>query len=186
MDKKPKVDLFNKYKCEKKPFNKVETFKKNAQKGGEQFKYSLSDLPMWDNIVKLWKEGHNVLLYNIDSPKDVFHENFPAWLYAYPCIKKNWLWWVRIYLRERYMAQNLRQILEKNKQMKEPVIAIFVESFHWIHVKFLLTNPSKTKIWKYYFGRFREIDMKNIKGEVRKANTVFYKHWIKFHPRNKF
>jgi len=173
--------IFNKYSCENKPIKLVrenQDFLKKVSKihgNGDV----LSDVLMWDNIVKLWNEGHNVLLYDIDGPDDLRREFFEVWKYMYPCATKNWLWWVRIYLREKYMAENVKWILEKNKSKENLKIAVFIESFHWIHVKFLLKNLSKKQIWEYYFKKFKEVDTKNISQKIKEQNKVFFKYWKK-------
>lgn len=180
MRKTPSLD-YNKYSCEKKPYNLVKNYQKQLKKVAKipGLGDALSDVPLWENIMKLWKENNNVLVYNIDGPHDLRKEFFEVWKYMYPCALKNWLWWVRIYLREKYMAQNMKWVLEKNKKMDKATIAIFLQSWHWRHVKFLMTNPSKKQIWDYYFGRFKEVTPKNITAKIKKLNKVFYKHWQK-------
>ena len=77
------------------------------------------------------------------------------------------------------MAKNIKWVIEKNKNKEKLTIAIFLESFHWEHVKFLLKNPSKEKIWQYYFGKFKEVNQKNIAKKIKEKNIVFYKYWNK-------
>lgn len=178
--------IYNKYSCSKKPFDLVQKYKKeliiNSKKPGNGD--ALSDIRLFDNIMTLWKKGHNVLLYNVDGPDDLRREFFEVWKYMYPSSIHNWLWWIRIYLREKYMSKNIQWILNKNKDKKNIVIAIFLQSWHWKHVKFLLSNPSKNEIWKYYFSRFKEVNKKNIAEKIRKENKVFYKYWVKMSDFN--
>ena len=77
------------------------------------------------------------------------------------------------------MTKNIKWVLEKHKDRKKMKIAIFIESFHWIHVKFLLKNPSKKRIWEYYFKRFQDINIKNISQKIKQQNKIFYKYWEK-------
>ncbi len=173
--------IFNKYDCQNKPTKLVREFQKELRKNSKTPGNgdALSDIPVWENIMRLWKEGHNVLLYNVDGRTELRKEFFEVWKYMYPCATKNWLWWVRIYLREKYMAKNIKWVIEKNKNKEKLTIAIFLESFHWEHVKFLLKNPSKEKIWQYYFGKFKEVNQKNIAKKIKEKNIVFYKYWNK-------
>jgi len=178
--------IYNKYSCNKKPFNLVQKYKKelivNSKKPGNGD--AISDVRLFDNIMALWNKGHDVLLYNVDGPNDLRREFFEVWKYMYPSALKNWLWWVRIYLREKYMAKNIQWVLEKNKDKESVVIAIFLQSFHWKHVQFLLKNPSKKEIWKYYFSKFKEVNEKSITEKIMKENKVFYKYWLKMSDFN--
>jgi hypothetical protein len=173
--------IYNKYACKDKPIKLVheqQDFLRKMSKihgNGD----ALSDVLVWNNIMKLWKEGHNVLLYNIDGPTELRREFFEVWKYMYPCATRNWLWWVRIYLREKYMIKNFKWVLEKHKDKEKITIAIFVESFHWTHVKFLLKNSSRKQIWEYYFKRFQDVNIKNISQKISHQNKVFYKYWEK-------
>ena len=173
--------IYNKYNFGNKPIKLVREKQKwlkkvsNVPGNGD----ALSDIKQWDNIVKLWSMGHNVLIYNTDGPDKLRTEFFQVWKYMYPCALKNWLWWVRIYLREKYMAENVRWVLKRNENKEKLVILVFLQNFHWIHVKFLLTDPSKKQIWKYYFNRFKEITPKNITQKIKEQNRVFYDYWKK-------
>lgn len=171
--------IYNKYSCQNKPLDlirkKQDRYKKTSMVPGNGD--ALSDIKLWDNIIKLWNEGHDVLIYNVDGPERLRTEFFQVWKYMYPCALKNWLWWVRIYLREKYMVKNIRWVLEKHKDRGRLTIAIFLQSWHWKHVKFLLTNPSKKQIWLYYFNSFKEISPENITQKIKEQNKVFYKYW---------
>lgn len=139
-----------------------------------------SDMLMWENIEAIQKSGRKISVYKIDGPIDLVSENFTVWRNMYPCALKNWLWWVQIFLREHYMANNMRWILKKHQAKKDLKILVFLQSFHWNHVGFLLKNPAKKKIWRYYFGKFKEISPENIADRIKKQNKIFYKHWKKF------
>jgi hypothetical protein len=67
--------------------------------------------------------------------------------------------------------------LERHKNKEELIIAVFLQSFHWTHVKFLLSNPSKKQIWQYYFSKFREVKQENITQKIKEQNKIFYKYW---------
>ncbi len=138
-----------------------------------------SDIRMWKNVDELKKNGHNILVYKIDAPNDLTNSFFNVWRHMYPCALKNWLWWVQIYLREKYMTRNIKWILKNYKIKKNPTILIFLQSFHWDHVKFLLKKSSFEKTWKYYFGKFFEINPRNIAKKIRAENKIFYKYWKK-------
>lgn len=173
--------IFNEYSTENKPVKEVLAIQKNLRMNARKpgLGDALSDVKTWENIMRLWREGHEVLVYNVDAPKELRKEFFEVWRHMYPCALKNWLWWVRIYLREVIMARHIRNILKKYKAKENPIILICLQSFHWEHVKFLLDNPSKGDIWKYYFSKFKEVSRKNIAGKIKKENKIFYMYWKK-------
>ena len=147
--------------------------------------WAKSDQTTRKNIVKLWKRGHQVLMFSTDGPPELTGELLFVWKHTYPCAMRNWVWWVQIYLREKYMARNIRWVLDNYKEKEKPVILIFLQSFHWRHVRFLLKNPSKKEIWEYYFGRFAdEVTRKDISIQIKNLNKVFYKYWKKISDFN--
>ena len=167
--------IFNKYSPANKPLKKLPKFSRETFIINPWVK---SDIVMWNNIAYLWgKEKHQVLLYPVDAPTELVKEWFLVWDNMYPCALKNWLWWTRIYLRERYMAKNIQWILSHYLLKKKPTILIFLQSFHWKHVKFLLENPSAKQIWNYYFGRFKNLQPFLVPQTLKKENMIFYKHW---------
>lgn len=173
--------IFNRYDCKHKPLKMVRKLQKTLKEVSKEPGNgdAAADVPLWENIIKLWGEGHNVLLYYTDGPTELRREFFEVWKYMYPCAIKNWLWWVRIYLREKYMAKYIRWILDHNKNRKGLTVAIFLESFHWRHIKFLLNNPTKKQVWDYYFGKFPEINPKNIAQKIKTENLLFGRYWKK-------
>ncbi len=169
---------FNNFEALKKPKRLYDKMIKNLS--GNILKihpWVKADQFVWENINELWNKNHQVLLYRVDAPSELTREWLDVWMGSYPCIEKNWIWWVKIYLREKIMAKNIKYILNNYKEKNNPNILIFLQSFHWEHVRFLLTNPTKNEIWKYYFGNFREINKKNIGNKIKKINKVFYKYW---------
>ena len=59
------------------------------------------------------------------------------------------------------MEKNVEWALQ-DCTIKKPTVLIFLQSFHWEHVKFLVKKPNKDEIWDYYFGKFSEINKKQI------------------------
>lgn len=173
--------IFNKYDALKKPKDLV---KKRLKKFPDEIlkiqPWVRADTIMWENIADLWAKDLQVFIYAVDAPNELTSECLDVWKHAYPCVKKNWLWWVKIYLRERIMANNVQWILHNYKGKENPTTLIFLQSFHWDHVKFLLKNPNKEKIWNYYFGKFPEINRSDIAIKIQSLNKVFYKYWNKF------
>jgi hypothetical protein len=171
---------FNKYDALKKPRGmareRVKGFSDEVLKTHPWVK---ADTIMWKNITGLWAKNHQVLVYAVDAPSELTSEWLDVWRHMYPCVKRNWAWWVQIYLRERMMANNIQWILQNYKEKKKPTILIFLQSFHWGHVKFLLNNPSKNEIWNYYFDKFPEINKYNISMKIKNLNKIFYKYWKK-------
>lgn len=174
-NKKTPDTIFNKYSPADKPLKKLPKFSKETLLIAP---WAKSDVVMWNNIAYLWKKKeHQVFIYKVDAPSELVNEWFSVWENMYPCALKNWLWWARIYLRERYMAKNIQWVLSQYQLKKRPIILIFLQSFHWEHVKFLLQNPSAKQIWNYYFGRFNNLRPSVVAQTLRKQNRVFYKHW---------
>ena len=172
------------------PFNKYGALNKPKEMVAERLKefpdevlkihpWVKADTIMWRNVASLWAQDHQVLIYVVDAPSELTNEWLEVWKHTYPCVKKNWVWWVKIYLRERIMANNVRWMLNNYKE-KNPTILVFLQSFHWDHVKFLLKNPSKDEIWNYYFGKFSAVNKDNIEEKIKSLNKVFYKYWKRF------
>lgn len=173
--------IFNKYDALMKPKAMV---RKRLQKFPEEIlkihPWVKADQIMWKNVANLWAKDHQILIYAVDAPSELTSEWLDIWKNSYLSVKKNWIWWVQIYLRERIMANNIKWILHNYKADKNPITLIFLQRFHWDHVKFLLNNPSKKEIWNYYFGKFTEINGLNIAIKIKNSNKIFYKYWKKF------
>lgn len=143
--------------------------------------FSKSDLIMWKNIEYLWRKKIKTKVYAIDGPGELTGQFDLAWHNTYPCAAKNWFWWVKIYLRERLMAKHIEEALNSYEEGKNPTVLVFLQSFHWQHVKFLLTRPSKEKIWRHYFGKFeKEVSPRTIPKILKKESKIFYQYWQKF------
>jgi len=172
--------IYNKYNCINKPYGLIkEHIKKVRRSARNNYPEALADIPIWENIAKLWKDNHNVFVYRVDIAKEFRLELFDVWQWSYPCIKKNWFWWVPMYIREKIMAKNINWILQKHKNEKNLTIAIFIQKEHWGRIKFLMKNPSKKKIWNLYFGKFKEISPKNITQKIKEINKMYYKYWMR-------
>ena len=170
--------VFNRYDPDKKPLKEVERIKRGLKIAARKFPYALSDVPVWENIEKLWHAGHNVLLFNVDGAEELRRDYFKlAHGLTYDEQRKTPIFWVHCYLREIAMANYIRRILNNYKEKQDPVVAVFLQSIHWQHVKFLLKDPSQKKIWNYYFGRFPKINPGNIASAIRKQSPVHYKYW---------
>ncbi len=169
---------FNNYSALKKPKKlvrgRLKEFSKEVLKIHPWVK---ADTIMWKNIVNLWEKNHQIFVYTVDAPNELTREWLEVWSHMYPCAEKNWLWWVKIYLREKIMAKNIQWILDNYQKKETPKILIFLQNFHWDHVKFLLNKPTKKEIWNYYFGNFPEIDKQSIGLRISKLNKLFYKYW---------
>ena len=171
---------FNQYGALQKPHKMVEErLKRFPRKVLKIHPWAKSDEMMWRNIVGLWREDHQIMVYAVDGPNELTREWLDVWKYSYPCIKKNWLWWVQVYLRERIMANNIRWILHNYKEKESPVVLVFLQSFHWQNVRFLLENPGKKQIWNHYFAGFSEVNRSNIVLKIKDLNKIFYKYWQK-------
>lgn len=144
----------------------------------EKYPWTESDNYMWDNIAESWEAKHKILVYAVDGPQDLVGK-----ANIYPCNEKNprkttnLFWWVRIYLRDIFMAKNIETILKRIKTKNEPLVLVFLQSFHWNDAKFLLSRPSKKKIWDFYFGRFEKLTTQDLKKSIQKENKILYKYW---------
>lgn len=174
---------FNKFKPGRKPEALFNAVQKEHRKTAKRYPWVLSDVRTYDNIRKLWKKGHDIKLFNVDGPPELLRvdlKKFSARGEPGPERRgTHLLWWVRIYLREKIMTKYIQQILEQEGSKKDAIILVFLQSFHWRNVKFLLTDPPKKAIWRYYFGKFRTIDTKNIAAVLRDENDTLFKHWKK-------
>ena len=144
----------------------------------EKYPWIGSDVYMWRNIKELRRNGYPMAVYGVDGPSDLVKK-----ANIYPCNNKypektaNLFWWVRIYLRERFMARNIKRILKKYTGNKNPVILVFLQSFHWDHVKFLLSRPSRRKVWNFYFGRFKDFNSRNASKILKVEDKTLFKYW---------
>ena len=144
----------------------------------KKYPWTESDNFMWDNIAGLWKKKYKTLVFPVDGPHDLLID-----AYVYPCNEKqprkttNLFWWTRIYLRECFMTKNISKASGQYKQKQKPVILIFLQSFHWYDVKFLLSKPSKQKIWDFYFGRFKKLNRRDMPAILKKENKILFKYW---------
>lgn len=176
--------IYNNYSTKDKPLEKIKEQEESLQKQLVSQPWAQADITMWKNIAKLWQEGHECLVYRTDAPSELANEWFLVWKNMYPCATKNWLWWVKIYLREKYMAENIKWILANYKTKADPTVLVFLQSFHWRHVKFLLKDPPPEKEWQYYFGKFDKITPGLVKETIQKLNSVFYKYWLEQRGEN--
>ncbi len=171
---------FNKYPALKKPKALVKARTKEFPAAVLKIHpWAKADTIMWRNIAKLWSQGHQTLVYSVDAPNELTRQWLDVWRHLYPDVKRSWVWWVQIYLRERIMTKNINWLLKHYKEKKDPTILVFLQSEHWDHVRFQLKNPTQEQIWKYYFGKFPEVTKKDIAERIKVLNPVFYKYWKK-------
>ncbi len=143
--------------------------------------WAAADTYMWREIAKLWSEGKQIYVYPTDGPGELLSEWRDVWEHLYPQATKNWVWWVQIYLRERLMANNIKWVMNKHVDIPRPVINVYLQYFHWKHVKFLLTEPSVDEIWDYYFSHFvADVGRDDIGPRIKKLNSLFYRYWQKY------
>lgn len=143
--------------------------------------WAAADVYMWREIAACWAAGHQIYVYPTDGPHELLSEWREVWEHMYPQATKNWVWWVQIYLRERLMANHILWVMDKHANLSKPVVNVYLQAFHWRHVRFLLSNPTPDEIWKYYFERFSDdITREQITGSIKKLNRVFYTYWQQF------
>jgi len=173
---------YNKFIPSEKPLNELKKQKQELLQVAKKFPWVESDIYVYDNIATLWKEGHDVKLYNVDGPPELLRIKFGEdndWNPKPYRRGTNLYWWVRIYLRDTIMTKNIQQVLSQYKNKKDLTILIFLQSFHWRNVKFQLSKPTTRQMWDYYFSGFSSLNEKNIKLQIKKENKVLYKYWNK-------
>lgn len=178
-DKNDWSNIFNHYSPDKKPLNKVNQIIKIIKKAAIKEPYAASDISVWKNIIKMWEKGINTQVYFIDAPQNLRH-NSPFLGKKYSKIYRDWLFWIYLYIRESYMKKYLEIALNEYKEKKNPTVCVFLQSIHWEHVKFLLTNPTKKQIWKYYFERFKNMKpTKDIENQIKDRSKIVNDYWKK-------
>ena len=60
--------VFNRYSPGQKTTERGRAENARLKIAAQKYPYALSDVHIWENIEKLWRSGHNVLLFNIDGP----------------------------------------------------------------------------------------------------------------------
>lgn len=169
--------IFNRYSCSNKPIEKVDEIIKGLKVSAKKYPYALSDVAVWGNIKILWKQGVNVQIYNVDAPDRMRREFSLFAKQGYPAVRKDWFFWAYLYLRDTYMARNIKQALDGYSKKKNPTVLIFLQSIHWKHVQFLLTNPTKEKIWEFYFGKFPKIESNMIESQIKERSKILGDYW---------
>jgi hypothetical protein len=171
--------IFNKFSCEKKPLKRVNEIIKKLELSAKKYPYALSDVAVWDNIKKLWTEGKDVKIYNIDSPDEIRREFHLFQDPGYPAVRKDPVFWAYLYLRDSHIAKNIKWVLDNYTDKNDPLVAVFLQSIHWKHATFLITNPTNGEIWKYYFGRFPKLTPGMLEELISKKSKVLARHWKK-------
>jgi len=169
--------IFNKYDVCNKPRGKVKEIEEGLTGAAKKYPYATSDVLVWKNIKKLWKSGHNVYIYNVDAPDILRREYFSKFEIQYPQVRKDWLFWAYLYIRDTYMAKNIKWALKKHKDKDNLVVAVFLQSIHWKNVKFLLNCKSKKDKWSYYFSDFPDIQANNIDEKIRQRSNIIHRYW---------
>lgn len=175
--------IYNKFSPSKKPLNELMKDKIELRKVSKKYLWVESDIYVYDNVASLWRGGHDVKMYNVDGPRELLRINLEGGVHWNPkpfCRGTHFIWWVRIYLREKIMTKNIEYIFSKNKNMNGLTVLMFLQKFHWINVKFQLLKPSKEKMFNYYFGSFKGLNPKNIGLIVKEENKELYKYWCKY------
>lgn len=151
----------------------------NLKKIAKKYAWVGSDIYVYKNLSSISDLGHKVRMYNVDAPSKLLRETIiNKWnLMDKPRHRGSLLlWWVYIYLREKIMAKNTEPLLkDQNKK-----VLVFMQKFHWLNVRFLLSKPKKDEIWQYYFGKFKKIKQKNISEIIRSKNKVLYSYWKRY------
>jgi hypothetical protein len=160
------LSYFNQFSPEKKPKQRIEKLKQYYKTASKKYPWLKSEYKIFGAIEKLWDNGKNVSLFEIDAPVELTSvgEGTRGLL--------NIIW---NYLREKYMVENIKKIKSKRKNK---TVLIFCHNFHWKNIQFLLKNPSKNQIRNYFFTKNGiNKSLKEIESELKDKNKTLYKYW---------
>jgi len=155
---------FNKFGPKEKPKQKIADWKKRYATFSKKYPWLKSEHKIIEAIEQLWSEGKHVLLFEIDGPMELTRVEGTRGLL-------NIVW---NYLREKYMAENIRKISKIDKK----VALVLCHNFHWKNIQFLLKAPNKEQIWDYYFTRsgIKKLP-KEVESELERRNKTLHKYW---------
>ncbi len=169
--------VFNKFAANRKPLRDLLAIKRNLLREARRFPYALSDVYVWDAIQNLWEEGRNTLVFNVDRPEDVRRAYFKRHgRVSYARAKRHWWFWAYLLVRESEMARHIKQVVELRGR-RNIIAVVLLQSIHWNHVQFLMRNPSKKKIWDYYFGRFPDLTPAKLSALLRTHEQTLFRYW---------
>jgi len=178
----PSISLSsNKLPPSKKPVSEVRKHQQMLRRVARRYPWVASDVAVYDEVVKLWHEDHNVQLFSVDGPRELLRES----------IKNEWgnisrprkrgvhlPWWVYIYLRERIMTSNIEKALATLPH--DATVLVFLQKFHWLNAQFLLTKPSNKQIYQYYFAAFDTPQRSLEKRIISLNNAILLRYWKKY------
>lgn len=168
--------VFNRYLPTKKSWGKLEEWKSSFMDEDllKIHPWLKGDIKILENVEKVWREGHQVMVYRIDAPVELTSQMFWAGK-----DKDIWPCWVVNFLREQFMLRNLKYVERNYRFKKNSRTLVFMANSHWENLRFLRKNPSKKEIWDRYFKRFKEITPENIEDKIKSKNKVLFKYWRK-------
>jgi len=166
------LEKFNKRKPKNKPKDLIEKWKKGLLFHSKKHKQLKRTVDIVKSIEKLWNQGNQIYLYEIDAPVELsklgLYKRYSGKIFH------NLRFWIWIFLRERIMVSNIRKIYRNLRlKIKNPKLLVKCHNFHWKNIKFLLRNPAKKNIYDYYFSKFSKYQIKS----VLKREKVLYKFW---------
>jgi hypothetical protein len=171
-------DVCNHYLPHQKPIAVIRKRMQMLRQIAKKCPWVLSDVQMYENVIALWKKGHDIKLYHVDASPELLQIVTPNSQQLIPCRRGTYLmWWTRIFLRETFMTKNIAAILAKY-QKTDATILIFLQKFHWINVLFRLKNPTKKQLWNFYFGKFKKLEKSSLTTKVKEFNPTLYKYWL--------
>ena len=155
------IEKFNKYKPKNKPKYLIENWKGNLLLSSKKINSLKGTIEIVKNIEKLWNNGHQIYLYNIDAPAELsklgLYKRYSGKL------SYNLRFWIWIFLREKIMISNIKKIYKNLKlKIKNPKLLVKCHNFHWRNITFLLKNPDRKKIEHYYFSKFSRNEIKSV------------------------
>ncbi|MBU3958078.1 MAG: hypothetical protein KKB25_03305 [Nanoarchaeota archaeon] len=158
--------FYNKFLPSKKPLKRFKRLKQNLRKHARKYPWLIGDVKIFEMIERLWRENKQVLLFNMDGPSKL-----TALCDKIVRSRNRLLFDVWNYLREQYMIKTIRKVKNEFPRSK---IVIICHDYHWKNIEFLLRNPSKKEVNKYYFSRIDEY----IKFDLKKYK-ILQNYWNK-------
>ena len=154
---------FNRFEPSKKPKDLIDGVKRAYERASKWYPWLKTEHVVVEAVEKLWNEGVQVYLYEIDAPLELARALGPDFQGGL-C---NTVW---NYLREVYMFRSIRRI-EEEMELDDNALVICSDG-HWAN-EFLMTHPSTGQIWEYYFGSCSREEVE----AVLVQNKTLLKHW---------
>jgi|SRR3989338_1031884 len=138
-ESKPGSD-YNRFLPKNKPYEKFNATKKGFRKISKLYPWSTGEIAILEAIETLWKQGHQVLLFNMDGPQEITRLCDQTDFNKTPLLFE-----IINYFREQHMIRTIKKIQRRYPSKK---IIVLCSNWHWKRLQFLLRTRNKNKIIK--------------------------------------